>query len=112
MKSGQMTGNQLTGKFRSNINTKYPLSDYTINAVDFGKRGQTAEQNYNVYTNTKANKSEKYRMEITAKDYAGNENSIKSNIVGIDLQKPRITGILFTGEGNQDRKRKAQAVYT
>ncbi len=110
VKSGQMTGNQLTGKFRSNINTKYSLSDYTINAVDFGKRGQTAEQNYNVYTNTKANKSEKYRMEITAKDYAGNENSIKSNIVGIDLQKPRITGILFTGEGNQDSKWKSKAV--
>lgn len=108
--SSEISGNQLVGKFRSNINTKYPLSDYTFNSVNFGKRGQTTEQNYNVYTNTKTNKSEKYRMEITAKDYAGNEDSMKSNIIGIDLQKPKITGIEFTGTGNQDSKWKSKAV--
>lgn len=102
-----VTMGELSGKFRRNINKTYPLEDYRIQENDYGKRGQVEEQSYVVATATGKNKSEKYRLLVEAADYAGNASDMQSKIIGIDMEKPKITGITFTGVGNQDSSWKS-----
>lgn len=92
----------LTGKFKKDIDKIYELQDYVVGEKDYGKRGETEEENYTVSSDTENNASQKYRLAVKAVDYAGNENAISSDIIGIDREKPRIIGIAFEGVGNQD----------
>ncbi len=92
----------LSGKFSKDIKETYALENYSVQETDYGKRGETEEQGYTLTTATGRNKSEKYRLSVEAMDYAGNQSAMQSKIVGIDREKPKITGIAFEGVGNQD----------
>ncbi len=92
----------LTGQFKKDIDKIYKLQDYAVGEKDYGKRGEVEEEEYTVSSDTENNASQKYRLMVNAVDYAGNENSMSSDIIGIDREKPRIIGIAFEGVGNQD----------
>ncbi len=104
----------ITGMFKEDVSAEYDLEEYvkTQNkaAVNYGYRGEVDLQEYRLVTTTKANKNEKYRYRATALDYAGNTVSASSPVIGIDREKPRITSIEFTGEGNQEGNWKEPTV--
>lgn len=76
--------------FKGYEDKSYDLNTYLENGINYGKCGETQEQDFRAEETGSTDGDGLYQLVVKASDYAGNEREAQSDVIGIDKTAPTI----------------------